>query len=329
MRVVVRSSDAVRSLAREHPGLKDLLATGGPEWHRLLVPPSTPTSWPRTDDQSHRIERPDVVITGIPRSGTSLLCRLLHDLPDCVVVNEPAEIFEPLTQCENPYWLALFYRDLRQKIQGGEEIENKLAHGRVVEDTSVHDARVRYRPSVGRPDFLLGTQNTLAYLARLRVIMRAMPNAPVVLCIRHPLDTIASWKWSFSHLREVRLQDFPVAYCENPFLTGVERRRLQAIAETESVAVRRALLWAHLAETVIEHAGHVVLIRYEDLVAAPDTELARILAARVPLERSRPPITLQPRSHRGLLDQADLDAVSDLCRSPAAELGFSMTIGAS
>jgi hypothetical protein len=329
---------AVAALCRERPALGDLLRGGGAAWQRVLDGARGAPG--RAGAPSGRLLRvfsrrprwgeraatpPEVVITGIPRSGTSLLCRLLDDLPDCLVINEPAEIFGPLTLCENPWWLATFYRDLRRRVLEGEEIENKVVDGHVVEDTSTSDQRVRYRPLVGRPDFLLGTKNTLVYMARLEQIRRALPEARIVVCVRHPADALASWKGSFPHLRDVPLQSFPVAYLDNPFLTGAQRERLRQIAATPSAARRRALLWAHLAEVADGHRDLAELVRYEDLVADPDSVVrSTVRAAGLAGRVSRSGRTLQPRSRRELLDQDDLDAIRDHCTGAAERLGYAI-----
>ena len=324
----------VRKLADRHAGLAALLQTGPADWARVIAPPSglrpaateaphssTPGAQGPAAATSDRL--PEIIITGIPRSGTSLLCRLVDDLPDCVVVNEPQELFTRLNRCVHPRWLATFYRDLRADIVDGIGVYNKVADGRLVDDTRIIDERVLCHPDVSRPDFLLGTKNTIIYLARLSVLRRAMPQAPIVALVRHPLDTIASWKDSFPHLAEVDLSTFPVSYTQNPFLTGTEKRRLGAIMNNPSPAQRRALLWSHLVATILAHRDSVVLVRYEDLVADPAAVLSAVLS-RVP-EYTPPPLTdldLEPRSRRHLLDGDDVQAVSDLCRSYAAELGY-------
>jgi hypothetical protein len=326
----------VRQLAADHPPLAGLVRRGGDEWRRVLAaprrlsPPKRPMPWRHwLNGRERRSEmpgrQPEVLITGIPRSGTSLLCRLLHEQPDCVVVNEPAEIFGPLTNCENPWWIACYYRELRRDILEGEAIENKVEDGRIVEDTRKLDRRARYHPRVSRSDFLLGTKNTLLYLARIPVIRRALPEAPIIACVRHPLDTLASWKDSFAHLRDVKLDVFPVSYADNAFLSGLDRRRLRHIVETEDPSQRRALLWAHLAETIETHRESLVIVKYEDLVADPVTEMRRILGAVPGFDVSalRPP-ALTLRTRRELLDEADMRAAADLCGREAAYFGYDL-----
>jgi hypothetical protein len=325
----------VDELVAAYPQLKELIEGGCPQWRRVLEPRATaPTTqrktawwdlrqWSRAQAAETAGDFPEVVITGIPRSGTSLLCKRLDDLSNCVILNEPAEIFDPLTHGMNPFWLATYYRDLRSDILDGREIENKINNGKVVEDTRHIDERIRYRPGVSGADFLLGTKNTLAYLARLSIIKRAMPHATIVACIRHPLDTIASWKGSFAHLRDVQFNDFPVAYTENPFLTGVERTRLDEIQNTDNPAIRRALLWSHLAETIKSHEEGLVIVRYEDLVATPDATIRRILAAVSGFDVDPPRMqAMQRRSRRDLLDNDDYQAVTDLCATHAAHFDY-------
>jgi hypothetical protein len=268
---------------------------------------------------------PELLISGIPRSGTSLLCRLLHEQPDCVIINEPTEIFGPLTTCENPWWIARYYRDIRREVLEGEAIENRVKDGRLVDDTRSDDLRAYHRPEVSRDDFLLGTKNTLAYLARIPVLRRALPTAPIVVCVRHPLDTIASWKGSFAHLREVDFTRFPVSYTDHALLTWRQRERLREIEDTTSLGERRALLWSYLSELVLEHRDRLLVLRYEDLVADPKGQLQRILSA-VP-GFSWAPVradALKARARRELLDDEDIRAVGDLCTSQAEELGYPM-----
>src|SRR5438105_11980742 len=139
----------------------------------------------------------NLLVTGIPRSGTSYLCTLIHNVRDCVAINEPEEIFQSLGETGPPWGLATFHHRLRQDIAAGKPVENKLHEGRLIEDTAVVFKEELYVPPVSSAAFLLATKNTLAYLARLPYLRLAMPDAAIVACVRHPFDTIASWKGTF------------------------------------------------------------------------------------------------------------------------------------
>lgn len=330
-----RLLDRVQSLAERYPVLGQVLSDAGDEWRGLLNPEplSAATSvhpvgarfqGPRAAANPDAA-MPELVITGIPRSGTSLLCRVLGDQPDCVIINEPTAIFGPLRNCSRPGWMACYYRDLRRAVLDGEAVENRVVDGRMVEDTRLQDVRGLHRHRVARSDFLLGTKNTLAYLSRIPVLRRALPAAPIVACVRNPIDSIASWKGSFAHLRDGNLARFPAGFVNPAFLSRRQQALLQTITETQSAVQRRALLWAYLADLVIEHLDSLLLLRYEDLTADIEAQTRRILEAfpefgGVSVGRS----DILPRSRSELLDDQDRRAIEDLCATQAERLGYDL-----
>jgi hypothetical protein len=269
--------------------------------------------------------RVEAIITGIPRSGTSYLCRLLHTLSNCVVINEPAQIFPPLTNDLIPWQIATFYQDLRRDILDGQPVENKVQEGQVIEDTAVIDARVPYQPAVSRPDFLLCTKNTLTYMARLPQLKQVLPDAPIIACVRHPIDTIASWKTSFPHLKQAAVTEFPVGHVNDPFLAQWQRLRLAEIAATPNEPLKRALLWRYLADILLMNAHQLILVHYEILVTQPVSVLKRILQQIPnvpPLYKTNKITASMVRQKREVLDEADLQAIDDICGESAVVLGY-------
>ncbi|MFO7640202.1 MAG: sulfotransferase, partial [Candidatus Competibacteraceae bacterium] len=269
-----------------------------------------------------------LLITGIPRSGTSYLCRLLHGVRDAVIINEPRALYRRLNRPDWPRALATLYRDLRADVLAGRPIENKLHGGQVIEDTAVTDRFETYTPRVAAPDFLLGSKNTLGYLARLSAAPDALSGIAVVACVRHPVPTIASWKRTFPHLREAAVDRFAVGARTDPLLAGWQRERLTAIAATTELPHRRALLWCYLAELLLEHCPAGLLLRYEDLVAAPEAGLARLVnGLQPPLPLRFATTAPQPGVPRGpseVLAADDRAAIRACCAALAARLGYSL-----
>jgi hypothetical protein len=268
----------------------------------------------------------DGIVTGIPRSGTSYLCGCLHRLHDQVAINEPVEVFAALRK-RRPWGVPILHADLRARILAGEPVENKLRGERVVEDTAVHDVRGSYRPAVSRADFGLWTKNTLAYLARLAQLADVMPWAPVVACVRHPCDAIGSWIATFPHLREAAVEQFPIGGPGDPWIGAAARERLEAVAACGDPPLRRALLWRHLATTILERRGSLTIVRYEDLVADPAAVL-RDLVGRLPggpvatgLDALSASV---PRRNRERLAGPDHDAIQATCADVARELGYEL-----
>ncbi len=310
--------EAVCDLLAAWPSLRAILDRHE-AWRPFLSPPRV----------RFPVSAPGILITGIPRSGTSFLCRTLAAVRDSVVLNEPEEILPPLGQGACPPWeIPLLYQRWRRAILEGRPLPNKVDEkGLPVADTRLEDRRRPHLPAVARADFLLGSKNTLAYLACLPGLRHVMPGAAVLACIRHPADTIASWKRSFPHLREVDLAGFPPPYRQWEWLPPGFAHWLRIIEATPSAALRRALLWRLLAEHLWREKGTLHVFRYEEWVCDPAAHVERVwpaFGAAFPC-RWRPslrPAPSTPRRHRQVLDREDWQALEAVCAETARLWGY-------
>lgn len=304
--------DLVRDLCRAEP-LLDALLRRHAEWEKILRPPKRMHPTPTT---------PDLLITGIPRSGTSYLCNLIHRFDNCVVVNEPDDVFHFIRHESVPWGVVAWFRDRRRDVIEGVPIKNKLREGRVTDDTVHANDRVEYVPKVRTDDFVLGAKSPLGFLARLADLRRVMPGVPVAACVRDPFDTIASWKDSFEHLAKADVAEQKVGGLKERFLTAQRRRRLEAIADVESASWRRAAWWRYLAECVLEAGPGVQIVRYRTLIEQPEQVIDPLLRG---LPRGEPAEIIGPSrvraDKRSNLDAEDLAAIRALCREPAEALG--------
>jgi hypothetical protein len=260
---------------------------------------------------------PELIITGIPRSGTSYLCNLLNRHDNCVVINEPAEAPQALMEPNEPVGVARRFRDLRRDIIERKPIRNKRA-----EDTAANDDVESYVPEVATDDFVLGIKATIAFLSRLPALWHVMPSARIVACVRDPLDCIASWKTTFAHLRDANVECVNVGNSDDPWLTGCQRMQLKKIAAIPDAASRRAAWWNYFASLILESREHLILVRYSDLVLHPARTIERI-AQDWPIGMSREPIaTSSIRQKREALDGNDIAAIKALCGASARALGI-------
>lgn len=301
-----------RQLMEEHPRLGELAAQSDP-WRPILqraVRPPRPA----------RRASPTLLVTGLPRSGTSYLCNLLHRYDDCVVLNEPGDVFAPLTTGRISK-IATFLRDTRRDVIEGRPIRNKLKDGQVVEDTMECNQRVEYCPAVRSDAFVLGVKNTLSFLSRLDDLREALPEARIVACVRNPYDTIASWKSGFAHLRDADVRGIPVGGINDPWLSRRQHLELERVAGIASAAARRAAWWSYLANLVLRRAGDLTIVRYPDLVLAPHAVLAAVLEGMDAgtLTRAVEPSTV--RSKQTCLDEEDRQAIRAICLDQALALG--------
>lgn len=261
----------------------------------------------------------NLLITGIPRSGTSYLCTLLNRVKNTVVINEPAEVLKILRN-DSPVGLAQYYAFIRQQINNKSAIANKIANGKFIEDTNVTDIRTYYSPNVDNPDFVLGTKNTLVYLTTIEKTAQILPDATLVTCIRHPYDTIVSWSnVSFPHIRNAEPR-FLLHYASDR-----EKRAINDILDNPDKTERYAKWWEHMSRIIINNADELLIIRYEDMVSDPQGSLNQIYsnlplpaATREPIEPSA------PRLHRDVLDNKMRDTIDKYCTQSAALLGYEL-----
>lgn len=272
----------------------------------------------------------NVLITGIPRSGTSYLCTLLHNVENCVAINEPDEdIFPHLSQPKVPLGLSQYYDNLRVNILAGVPVANKLLEGKLIEDTADINHEELYTPHVSSPNFLLATKNTLMYLGRLLQIRQDMPDATIVACVRHPFDSIASWKGTFGHLGGATVEGFRIGHSGDRALSVQAQGRLLDIAVTASQERRRALLWRHLASLILESRDVLHLLRYEDLVADPQMHISTLLK-RIPYSpdfRPVQPFSPSSVSHKrsANLNIQDIQAIREICSETASAFGYDLS----
>lgn len=275
----------LNTLCRRWPNLLKTLQAD-PDWAPVLIDMGRLQRL----DTAHFPHAPgmDLIVTGLPRSGTSFLCRILSERPDTVVINEPSEIFPALVGKESPWGLACFYAELRRDLLAARPVLNKHIGGRLVDDTARQiDMPIPYRTTVSKVEFTLGTKNTLAYLARLPALLKVMPNAHVVALVRHPYDCLASWEQSFEHLRFADLESQPVGSSDDLAMTGWQRGVLKEIASTECLSIRRALWWRFLVLQLLDAGGRVRWVRYEDFVLDPQAT-TELLLSDAPLPSLHP-----------------------------------------
>lgn len=292
--------------------LDSLLATH-PAWRSLIS-----LSFPSVN---YKVEERNFLITGIPRSGTSYVSSILDAQDNWLVLNEPGEIFAHLNTRKDASGIGQFHAESRASVLLGEPVKNKVKNGKVIQDTAQLDAAELYHPRVHSADFWLGSKNTLAYLASLPKVIDL--GWPVIAMVRHPLDTIASWRNTFNHLRDAKPSELPIA---NPQFHGWSAQHREYLLELDLISdarLRRVLFWRLLASVLIEHRDAIQLYRYEDVITDPSSFLASV-AQKLNYHK---PNVLASGSLRNRVDQYDpveREMLADLCSSELALFGYSV-----
>ena len=298
-----------RQAAARYPRIKQLMRSS-PAWQPLLrarLPQLRPKS----------LEGRDFLVTGIPRSGTSLLCKLLSKQSNWLMLNEPSEAIPYLQERMDASGITLLHRQYRERVLLGQPIENKVRGDEMIEDTALGDERQLYHPAVRGRYFRMGSKNTLAYMASLNHLQRL--NWPIVAMVRHPLDSLGSWENTFNHLREALPDQLPLTRPEFYGWAGWQRAALTEMGNQSDAALRRVLLWRLLAQTLLAQPG-IHLWFYEAFVDAPRDHI-RQLRRSLGAPGSGPRIgqlKRRQRDHQG----PHRDLLGDLCGPELKEMGY-------
>ena len=220
----------------------------------------------------------NIILTGIARSGTTLSCALLNELPQCVA------LFEPLNPADlvgldfpDGYLAAIaaFFASQRAALLATGTAISTAREGRVPDNpfaaapepgslrsATVARQEVRFDKRLGS-DFRLVVKHPNFFTATLATLL---PVYPCFAIVRNPLAVLMSW-----HSIEA-----PVNTGRVPFGEAFDADLKAALAAEPDLLERQCtiLRWCFSRYAAILPRDHV--IRYEDLVASGGRALAVI-----------------------------------------------------
>jgi hypothetical protein len=220
----------------------------------------------------------NVLLTGTPRSGTTLLCSLLNKLPDTVALHEPMNVWDFL-KCPDASAVAdvieTFCAETRASLHERGVAVSKHVAG-LIRDNAAADKvnqrgtrlrRTEHGPvKIDKPlskDFVLAIKHPFAFSALLATLAQRFDCLAI---IRNPLATLASWN-SLTWLN--------VNSGHAPIGEKLDAQLQQKLA-TEPDAIERQL---HILEWFYKRFREFLpanaIIRYEDLISSRGRELAR------------------------------------------------------
>lgn len=153
---------------------------------------------------SKRAQSRNVILTGPPRSGTTLTCHLLNKVPNVVALHEPVQLHEMVGLDDEQIvaYLDGWFVETRHGIEQTGSAPSKVENGKVPDNPfGGFDAEGKQRIQrvsrgmldIGRPladDFLLAIKHPAAFTSLLPLLVRHWSCFAV---IRNPLGTAMSW----------------------------------------------------------------------------------------------------------------------------------------
>lgn len=213
----------------------------------------------------------DILLTGIPRAGTTLAAAMLDALPDTVCLNEP-EWQRPHPALDAQGFARAVAEDFaaqRTRLLAGEPVMDRRAQdGAALTNYYEDGTNFVLHPLVRAglsPDFTLAMKHNGPYLAALPELV-ALGAFEIRAVIRHPLPVLRSW----------RRLDLPVSRGALPNATDYwpEMRALTAMPMDllEKQVRMLDLMFARIGECAV----HIRVLRYEDFATGQDVQAAAI-----------------------------------------------------
>lgn len=218
-----------------------------------------------------------LLITGIPRSGTTLVVKLLNEIPDLVALNEPMPVMEMagLTESGLFRWMNLHVDRYRNQLVVNGKAETKHIDG-IFTDNSFDEAlnEQGLRPSkassglvdVTKPltdQFTLAIKHNGAFTAHAHFLTRKYQCFAVV---RNPLSVILSWQ----------TVDIPVNFGRMPVAEAIDPELHSALNRIGNNLERQIFIINWFFDRFHRFFSSENIIRYETLVSVGGSALGMI-----------------------------------------------------
>jgi hypothetical protein len=224
-----------------------------------------------------------LLITGTPRSGTTMTCHLLNKLPNVVALHEPMKAGDfkgldgPLAGVER------FCRDQRRSILerrlaiskqvGGAVPTNPVGTGRT-EDGLRRRMVSKGEIAIDKPldeDFTLAIKHCGSFTAILDTLVTRFP---VYAVVRNPLAVVASWS----------TVEFAIQRGHMPVAEGLDRDLKAKLAVTDDVLDRQIHILAWFHHLIRRYLPDEAIIRYESIVETGGKALAVVQPSAASME---------------------------------------------
>ncbi|WHZ19750.1 MAG: hypothetical protein OJF55_001899 [Rhodanobacteraceae bacterium] len=251
---------------------------------------------------------PDLALTGVPRGGTTLACRLLGEAQDTVALFEPMAVdrlpHDPDAACTE---VAGYFRAVRARIRRERRAPSRLHAGKLPDNPFAArstDARRAWQAELGdmivdKPltdHFHLVIKHNAAFLALLPQLTQRMP---VIGVLRNPLAVLCSW----------HSVDLPVAQGRLPAGERLDPGLARCLANEPDVLARQLHILDWCFGRLLRWLPPECLLRYEDIVTNGGVNLCA--AAGVQGE----PVVLHNRNAEPQCERDRITVLADaLCR---------------
>lgn len=249
-----------------------------------------------------------VLLTGIPRSGSSLACRLAGELPDVVALSEPmprtefAGLTAPAEACAR---IRRFAVDTRRLVEQERRAPSLHVGGRLDDNVVAGDADAGLRRRqaeqgeirIDKPltdGFRLVVKHNALFAALLPQLAASFA---CIALIRNPLVALASWQ----------TVDLPVNRGRIPAGEQFDGGLRDALDGTSDVVARQLVILNWFFAQYGDNLPAERILRYEDLIASDGGALFRVLG-----QPGAPSQPLTSRNDHAVYRGADVEGLLEV-----------------
>lgn len=219
-----------------------------------------------------KLKKNNLIVTGLPRSGTTLTTALLNQLSNSVCISEPGWQGGWLENSRNEHAfverLANDYNAVRKKIIHGQPVRDKVSIDGLPltnyykrQDGKKSEKNFETQPityNIDSHDFLLGMKHNAQYTSVLPFLANSNLFSFIYI-IRHPIPTIMSWR---SMGLALRVGKVPEGAHFWPELKQINNSQ-------EEILKKQVMIYNLFCERYweLKDKGHI--LKYEDIVSDP------------------------------------------------------------
>ncbi|MFT7617666.1 MAG: ribosome-associated protein YbcJ (S4-like RNA binding protein) [Planctomycetota bacterium] len=227
---------------------------------------------PRVDTEKN------ILLTGVPRSGTTLACHLLNGLENCVALHEPMEVRDLIAEPDGQKRLQqihTFLHSNRKLIQNKGRAISIHRDGKVPQNPVVEskDKSAPRKLDVSRGEIEITgdfSDESLLVIKHPAIFTALLPlltsEFKVFAVIRNPISVLGSWM----------TVPFGMSEGHAPAAEGVDEKLRTGLADIDDVLQRQLYLLDWFFEQYRTHLAAENILKYEDVVASAGRALAVI-----------------------------------------------------
>lgn len=220
-----------------------------------------------------------IVLTGLPRSGTSMLCRMLTQVDDVVALNEGLVLGHLSSPQDIPPFLHAEFERIHAQLretrmaparhEQGRQVDNHFNRSSEGRQLKLQKSEITFDKPLS-PNFTLAIKHNAIFTLALEAI--CTHGFRVHAQVRNPLAVLGSWN----------TLNIPVSRGKIRKMEVLDAALNAQIEQIEDLQEKQLILLDDYFKRYRDHLDQDQIIHYEQLCASPAHELSKIVRTQLP-----------------------------------------------